>query len=452
MRKVKDFFTGSYEQWEEREIKTMKRKFFRKSKEKVIKNQLRREMGFHYRDQTGDEPITVDQLVESVIKTSALTSGEKSPVTAVVASAGSGKTILLRRIARKCANSCNIEELDCETSAQGCPKKMVHYIELKNVKYHQNLKPSKFLFGGLYQSDTEEEEAYKWLLDNQSEVFLCFDGFDQATWSIDSSSQRNIHPYEEANTTEIMYNLLSRNLLPHVKILIASREFKISELPADARPDDIISLVGLQKDDAEKLFTSLLGDRGADIWENIRKMSPRLLNLLSIPVFLVLTATVMTNEPNKPPPTTITGLYNRILVSLRRVETVREREQILEVITKLKVMAHQGMMEGRVVFCHSDMEKFGLSIHDVKDLMIKIPGNNLLSRYLLEGDFIFFFCHQSFQEFLSASFVAEMNYRRFSEFNEKHLHESRWSTVRSFVSGIIHDESASELHKGQQFV
>lgn len=448
MRKVKGYFEGSYEQWQDNEIETKAGGFFGRYKKTLLKNQTRREVGFLYKIRKEDEPITLEKLLKSITVKRQNSSGI-SEVTAFAASAGSGKSTLLRRLACESIDVCQKYGQAEVSGISGSHLKMIHYIEMKNIKQQDKLKPSQFLFGGLYKTEAEEDEAYCWLQEHQSEVILFLDGLDQASWTVNKSCHRKIQSFENANTAEIMYNILSRNILPRVKIVMASREFKISELPADARPKDIISLVGLKRVDAETLFKSLIGDRRDDIWGNIEKLSPRLLNLISVPVFLVLTAVVMTKDPTNRPPVTITELYNKILLSLRRVETIQERDQILGVIDKLKALAHQGMVEGRVVFYDTDLARFGLATQDVRDLMIKVPGSSLLSRHLLEGDFVFFFCHQSLQEFLSASFVAEMGILKFVAFNTNHLHEYRWSVVRTFLSGIIHDESTTELHKGE---
>lgn len=447
MRRVQKYFKGGYEKFDDPEIKVTKGRFFGKSKKRVVKNQARREMGFHYDTKQGDEPVMVDELIKSLTANRQPIPERKSLITAVVAAAGSGKTTLLRRIARRCVESCTSKTQN-QTHTQSHVK-MVHYLEMKNMKYEENITPSKFLFKGVFHDETDEDRAYQWLLDHQSEAIIFFDGLDQATWNIDESAQRKINFFEKSSTAEIMYNILSRNLLPHVKIVIASREFKVSELPAKARPSDIINLVGLKREDAEKFFICLVRDRGEEIWENIKKFSPRLLNIISVPVFLVLTAAVMARDPERLPPTTITDLYNRLLLSLRRVDIIQERKRIISIISKLKGMAHQGMMEGRVVFYKSDLEQFDLAIEDARDLMIKVPGSNILTRHLLEGDFVFFFCHQSLQEFLSASFVSEMNDGKFRRFNDTHLQEGRWSVVRTFVSGILHDVSATDLHRGE---
>lgn len=439
MIKVKDFFKGGYEKFLDKYVG-------QQTNSSQLKDQIIKEKGLHY-EIDANEVITKDELLQSIVRKQELNSNEKRQVTAVVASAGSGKTTLLRRLAEESLNSCPVFCEKTNSSAVKSDLKMVYYVEMKNLKYEDSLKPSKFMFGGFFETETDEDDAYKWLLDHQSEAVIYFDGLDQAAWNMNESNQI-LRPFEKGSTSDIFYNLLSRNLLPQAKVVIASREFKISELPADSRPEDIITLVGLKLDDAKKLFVHLVGDHGADIWNNITKFDQRLLNLLSIPVFLVLSAAVMARDHGQSPPTTLTDLYNSILFCFCRLETIQERKKILEIIKKLKAMAHQGMVDARVVFNETDLKRFDLPIQDVRDLIIKIPGKNSLSRYLLEGDFLFFFCHKSFQEFLSASFVAEMKSRQFSRFNDHQLHEDRWSVVRSFVSGIIHDESATELHQG----
>ena len=230
---------------------------------------------------------------------------------------------------------------------------------------------------------------------------------------------------------------------------MASREFKVSELPAEARPQDIITLTGLTLQDAYKLFTFLLCENGQRLWEKIEIMSPRLLQLVSVPVFLILIAVVMGIDPDRPPPSTVTELYSRIMLVLQSVENIRNRKEILSIINKLKAMAFEGMKDGRVVFYKSDLDRFGVSADEVQDLMTKVPGNNLFSRHLMEGDFTFFFCHQSMQEFLAASFISEMELEMFSRFNGQHLHEKRWSVVRRFVTGIVYMKSNNDLHSGE---
>ena len=259
-----------------------------------------------------------------------------------------------------------------------------------------------------------------------------------------------MEPHHEATPATIMYNILTRKLLPRVQIVVSSREFSVSLLHASARPRNIVALTGFDRKDAEKLFIALIGVNGSKAWKKLKTVSRGLLHFISIPVFLVLTAIVMSRDFSIPPPDTITGLFSRIMQILPSTENIQERDRIIEIINKLKKMAHEGMIEGRVVFHELDLKKYDLAMEDVRDLMIKVPGKNTLSRYLFESHhFILFFFHQSFQEFLSACFVSEMNIFGFFKFNRESLHEDRWSVVRKFTSGLIYAESLSlncDLH------
>lgn len=450
MRKVENYFGGGFAELEDVEIQWDRVGVFRRRRKRIVKSQTREEIGFHCLERNDDKTITVEQLMESLTQKVDSLSEKTTPITAIVASAGSGKTTLVKRIARKCVKRCSgrPKQEDKETPAaqDEIHHKMIHFMEAKNIKYKERTDVSSFLFGGMYSNKADEKKAYNWLIDHQSEAILFIDGLDQAAWiSAPTSTQREFAPFDECNSAEIIHNLFSRKLLPQLKIVIASRGFKMSELPAETHPDEIVTLVGFRKADAEKLFVSLIGDKGKEMWGKIENTAQRLLSIVSVPVFLVLTAGLIAIDTERPPPVTVTELYNRIFLNIwSRVKSQEKNTQKKEqIMKKVKKLAHQGMMEGRVVFYEEDLKMFGLSNEDVQYLMIKVP-----SRSVFESDFIYVFSHQSLQEFLSASYIAEMKYTEFFRFIEKHLYEKRWSVVCTFVSGIIHDNSLPALQQG----
>lgn len=413
---------------------------------KKVRKKMRREAGFLYK-KTRDEYTSKHEIVESFMHDIEPHPFYRHPVTAIVASPGSGKTTLMREMAVDTLDSCTIFDYAAKRMSMESHLKMIYYKDMKNIKYRDQMKPSQFLFEGLYRNSSHEEDAYQWLLDHQTEAIFYFDGLDQASWSVNQQSARCIQPFEIATTSEILYNILSRNLLPYAKIVISSREYMISELPPDARPDEIVSLMGLSHRDAisHPIFSESPDQNVSEIFEIL---SPKLLNLLSNPSYLMLAAVVIKNQSYNITSITATELYHQIISHLHRFETIQERETKRNFITKLKPLAYQGIMEERLTFRESDLKRFGISFYLIRDLMMKVPGKNILSRYLEESDFEYLFCEQVFQEYLCASFVAEMRFRLFAWINDKYLHTARWRVVRSFVSGIIHDTSESQLHEG----
>lgn len=382
----------------------------------------------------GNKFVTFDYLMKTILRGE--NSAEAPSFTTIVASAGMGKTTLMRRIARKALS----DEGD---------DKMVLYIEVKNIENKTSVKPSSLLFDGLHCSANEEEQAYQWLVDNPDKAIFIFDGLDQARWNLDRN-EREINLFSVSNTSSIMYSILSRKIFAEAQIVLSSREFKLSESPAKIRPGKIIALVGLTEHDAKKLFINLNGDGGEKVYEKVETMSPHLLNIITVPVFLILTVIVMARDPTNNPPTTVTELYNRIISSLLRSETIRN-EKILEIIHKLKAMAYRGLRERRFAFNHDDLNQEGvnLSTAEVQDLMMKVPkrkSSGLIIQRLIEGDFVFFFCHQTMQEFLAASYIAGSSLGEFS--NILHCGGLLFSVAGNFISGIIFG-SDFEIHQGQ---
>ena len=92
---------------------------------------------------------------------------------------------------------------------------------------------AKLLFGGYFSSEEDEKLAYKWLLENQSRAVIFFDGLDQVPFTLNECGDKSIRTFDEAKTSTIFYNLLSRNLLPQTPIVISSREFAVAKLPKD---------------------------------------------------------------------------------------------------------------------------------------------------------------------------------------------------------------------------
>ena len=73
--------------------------------------------------------------------------------------------------------------------------------------------------------------------------------------------------------------------------------------------------------------------------------------------------------------------------------------------------------------------------------MSKVPPDSTLPNRILEEDFLYFFCHQSMQEFLAACFIAEMKLKKFKSFTAIEIMGEKafeyWAVVIQYLSGII---------------
>lgn len=386
---------------------------------------------------------------------------DKFGILGIVAQAGAGKTTCLRRWARK---SMKTSGMNPTNGFQPCDEsrfQMVHVIEMKNIGYSENTTLQEILFGEFFRNADEAKNAYDWLQENQNKAAIFLDGLDQARWKIVEDDVVYVGRYASSTTTNIFANLLTRELLPGVRIILSSREHTATSLPEETWFADVVTLAGFTEDDARKLFNAItistsptekkIPDKRAyqnnsfttrpqlSNWDILASTSTALLPFVSVPAFLMFTAIVFNTY--RTAPTSITDLMGKVVGSLKLSLVVKEKKQIYQVIEKLKRLSHTGMETGLVIFSREDLKKFQLDAKDIRDLLLEVPRSRSLSRNLVEGDNVFFFCHQIIQEFLSACAIVEMSLSDFQNFVQEKLNLDRWSVVRRFVCGLIFTHS-----------
>ncbi|XP_077968727.1 NACHT, LRR and PYD domains-containing protein 1a allele 5-like [Styela clava] len=390
------------------------------------------------------EGITINELVEQL-------SNESCKYIAIAGQAGSGKTTIMKRMSRSVvvANDLVKEARKAEgTFRQLFFRKkrqfrFVHHFGFKDmsVSYatrpEEALSPCDLLFGKIAPGfqNLELEEGYEWVIEHDSECIFFFDGLDQAMWDLHGNHNK-MNYFDKSSTTTIIYNILTRNLFPRAKIVISSREHKIASLPLELRPPFITALAGLDREDIKKLFIAVLGESGEESWNKLTVQSPSLIQFSSVPLFLLLTAIVHKFNPANPPDT-MTDVMIQILHIFMRCDHAEKRKNMKQDVRKLMEMSFEGTKEKRVIFTIDDLEKFGLHSDEVRDFIIKVPGNNMLSQHLMEGDNLMFFSHQILQEILASLYIANMDLATFKSFITEEIHIDHWSVVLRFLCGTI---------------
>ncbi|XP_077969622.1 NACHT, LRR and PYD domains-containing protein 3-like isoform X3 [Styela clava] len=391
--------------------------------------------------------ITMNKLSEQL-------SDESCNYIAITGQAGSGKTTIMKRVSRSVvvANELVKKARKAKgTFSQLLRKKkrqfrFVHHFGFKDMpvsnatRPEEALSPCDLLFGKIAPGfkNLEVEEGYEWVIEHDYECIFFFDGLDQAMWDLQGNHNK-MNYFDKSSTATIMYNILTRNLFPRAKIVISSREHKIASLPLELRPPFITALAGLDPEDIKKLFISVLGESGEESWNRLTVQSPSLIQFSSVPLFLLLNAIVHKFNPANPPDT-MTDVMIQILHIFMRSDHAQERGNIKQNIRKLMKMSFEGTKEKRVIFTIDDLKKVGLHSDDVRDLIIKVPGNNMLSQHLMEGDNLMFFSHQILQEILASLYIANMDLATFQSFITEEIHDDHWSVVLRLLCGIIFNQ------------
>lgn len=359
----------------------------------------------------------------------------------LVGGAGSGKTTLIKRYVKMVLQK-DITRLE--------NIQMVHLVNVRDLKNYVKLSTRDLLFGKLIPGEQYKrpiECGYKWMQDeeNQPEIMLAFDGIDTAPWTL-SESKHNLIDYDEITEADtMMYNILYGHLFPKCWIVLTSREYGIIQFPRMIRPECVVALKGLNRISIEILVKQLAKDAGERIWIDLQKKSLNLMLLCSTPLFLVFTVVVY--KMRSSPPDNLSGIIMIILEDHIHSEhsTV---DSVRDIINKLKILSFQGLKNKRVVFDASEVKRVGLSVDDVRDLVIKVPTpaeSGVYKQKLLEEDYSLFFCHQAVQESLAALHIADLELDKFIEFVKNELHKPSFVVVRQILCGVMFNSETSRL-------
>ena len=315
----------------------------------------------------------------------------------LIGPAGCGKTTLTKRMVKTW-----IEE-----------KKMAFLIPFaqidKNERHSLKFLLTQFLcrFHNLEHDPSEEEidEAFQWILANQDQCLLVFDGLDQSSFDISNEPIEDPDINDEFLPGDLVSLLMSRRFLPNCRLVVTSRPHSLAQFAPVIQPQIVVFLNDLLSNDVEKLMNHYLDHGSAsDIMAKLWVKSPRIHQLVYNPLFLRLVV-LLNNEVGEDVWTYVNTTAKLFFEVIDRLQMSAHHECGLDVddvkVLNLKLgeMALSKTMEGTVIFEQKDLEKYGLSGENVQDFLfgvMKISSSKHNSA-LLVGLMVFYFNHQSTQ-------------------------------------------------------
>nr|XP_039253427.1 NACHT, LRR and PYD domains-containing protein 6-like [Styela clava] len=361
---------------------------------------------------------------------------------ALVGGAGYGKTEMSKNF--------SVDVLD-----QKIPElrgvEVVRHINFRDLLSKKEVSLGELLFGDTDLDEDVRDHGVGWIILHPEKFLLVIDGADQYASPQDLGKLRgNANHYDKADPKLLINLILAQKLLPGIKLLYSSREHVLRFFEGEVRPERVIALAGFDEESVEKLIYAFSGEHGEYVMNRLKKEARGLLSLCSIPMFLVLTVTVLILYRNLNPKK-MTDILLLVLLNTMNSEHMRaggrEDVSIYEVFNRLKKMSFDGMRNKKVTFAESDLPE-GITIDHLKDIMIPIPRSIGINQRLFERNFVFFFIHQSIQEALAALYVAEMPTKKFKKFVSTELNLSHWVVVRRILCGSILNPETSKIAMG----
>ncbi|CAK8680961.1 unnamed protein product [Clavelina lepadiformis] len=350
--------------------------------------------------------------------------GQKDKFISIVASAGSGKTVFSLRLAK----------------AFSLLQRLCIHLKLMDANYEEPLTFRQLLLDNMFPGHSEEfyTACFSWMQNNADKIVLILDGLDQAQYSL-----KEISPNRNDNACvpvkDLVFNLCRKHFFPNSLLIITSRPHALLYLPEPARPQVTYALGDLSLEDTKGLFLAFADE---DLWRKIKKSSSQMLSMCRNPLMLQMIISSNTDSSEDiGDASTPTRLFATVMKNLTHSLNFQFTETMDELARNLRVFAFSATKEGKVVLTAKELRDGGVDPTTIHDIVVQLHCHrHQINSRLLEGNTKFFFCHQTFQEHLTASYVVyEMPVEKFQEFVETSLFQEHWTVVSRFVCGLLFD-------------
>ena len=315
----------------------------------------------------------------------------------IIGPAGAGKTTLSKRVVLATFQNNNYAIF--VPLAFVDPKKPI------DLKYLLFRLPLMYFSNDNKFSEKQLNVDLAWVLANQHKITIVLDGLDQARFSLQSCQASTEVDLDKAYfASEILYLMLSRKVLPKVRLILTSRPHSILNLEENVQPNYVLYLGDLSKEDMKKLFRFFIKTDDVDkIINMLLKKSPQIHQLTFCPLFLRLFCHLyeIVGEDIWETVQSTASLFNELLTRLQSCAHKGSQLDDDEILTKLSKLAYNKTMQRSVVITQEDLSECKITPNDVQDLMIGVHSN---SNSALVGPSLFYFAHQSIQVNILFSF------------------------------------------------
>lgn len=352
---------------------------------------------------------------------------------AIVGPTGCGKTVLAKRyskmvLERQVPALQNIEA--------------VHYIDVSKLYQGEPVTVANMLLERMIVFMDEKVYKYgmRWIDQNRDSVLFVFDGVDDVLKNFSSMVPRI--NYQSETTIEVMLeNIITGHILKGCKTLITAREWAVSNLKGDQRPQRLLVVEQISEENQKiELTKSLLpGLQGEEMSRLIKRCFPMAFQLLDLIIFqyFAISSFMYVGQQNGNEISSDVQLVSLMMQAYMR--SSHSSEEVDKRIRKLKPLALDMMKNGLIRFTAKELRRHkDLETSDMTDFVVMAPSHQQCVAFrLLPSDFSYHFSNQVIYEFFAAAAVTDLSVEDFEKLISDKLHTDQWVVVRRLLCGFL---------------
>ena len=222
---------------------------------------------------------------------------------------------------------------------------------------------------------------------------------DQSSFEVSSFTvSSNVDAHKKYLPSELLFLILSRNILSDARIILTSRPHSVLNLDASIQPSFVLFLDDLSETSMMTLMSYYV--KAGEVEQIVSKLlenSPRVQQIIYCPLFLRLFASLVNLVGLNEIWTIVRSTASLFDELLRRLHDSAHCSGEIEgtnALSKIMKLAFTKTMEGSVVINQNDLSSLTLEPNKIQDLVFGVHGK---SNSALVGPSLFYFAHQSIQ-------------------------------------------------------
>ncbi|XP_058857131.1 protein NLRC3-like [Acipenser ruthenus] len=328
-------------------------------------------------------------------------------VTLLCGVAGSGKTTVTKKLIQEWAKDPQ-------------PAKIVFVFTFRELNLITDPKSLKELLSSHY---SHLKPVLSQILADPSRILLILDGLDEFRFPlVFEKTPKCTDPDIPQRVSEVVVNLLNRNLLPGLSVLVTSRPHAVCKIP-QKHVGNFYKILGFSESQQKEYFrkSSPTPEAAEEIWGYISAHRPLFL-MCHIPAFCWIAVTALREKvaftETRENLTTVTEIYCRFLKAIlvfhgdqkagSHIQSLLAAPESLSSLRRhlkdLGALAFKGLIEKRFIFDQADLSSFAVDQGGLSCMFLVEILKEDQDRFTYERSY--HFVHTSLQEFFAALYYV----------------------------------------------